>query len=180
MAKPIKVKVVPIIPKVTPSAKVTNQKSSGRCWLFAALNVIRRPMMEKYLLKDFEFSQNYLFFWDKLERFNYNLECIIETKNDVEAQLNNPASQSINEEHRNDNFFPFSQKNKIQIYMAQDKSGKPYQYLSFLFYTQETERYNILLHIKDKVNHDFSLSSDLKDDKDKDEEKALNLKGKRL
>ena len=69
--------------KVTPFAKATNQASSGRCWLFAGLNVIRRQMMEKYKLKDFEFSQNYLFFWDKLERFNYNLECIIETKNET-------------------------------------------------------------------------------------------------
>ncbi|AIL13649.1 hypothetical protein IM40_09395 (plasmid) [Candidatus Paracaedimonas acanthamoebae] len=108
------------------------------------------------------------------------LNDVIEPKNDVEAQLNNPASQSVDEEQRNKNFLPLSQKNKIQIYLAQDESGKPYQYLSFLFYTQDTERYNILLHIKDKVNHDFSLFSELKDDKDKDEEKALNLKGKRL
>jgi bleomycin hydrolase len=74
--------------KVTPDAKVTNQKSSGRCWLFAALNVIRRSMIEKYKIKDFEFSQSYLFFWDKLERLNYNLECIIKTKNEnIEEQL---------------------------------------------------------------------------------------------
>jgi len=67
--------------QVTPRLKVTNQKSSGRCWLFAALNVIRRDMCTKYDLENFEFSQSYLFFWDKLERMNYNLECIINTKN---------------------------------------------------------------------------------------------------
>ena len=67
---------------VTPHLKVTNQKSSGRCWLFAALNVVRREMCEKYNLDNFEFSQSYLFFWDKLERMNYNLECIIKTKNE--------------------------------------------------------------------------------------------------
>ena len=73
---------------VTPRLPITNQKSSGRCWIFAALNVARREMIEKYKLKDFEFSQSYLFFWDKLERFNYNLTCIIETKDeDIESEL---------------------------------------------------------------------------------------------
>lgn len=41
----------------------TNQQSSGRCWLFAALNVIRRQVASKHNLSDFELSQNYLFFW---------------------------------------------------------------------------------------------------------------------
>ena len=73
---------------VKPHLKVTNQKSSGRCWLFAALNVIRREMVKKYDLSDFEFSQSYLFFWDKLERMNYNLECVIKTRNEpVDSQL---------------------------------------------------------------------------------------------
>ena len=73
---------------VKPHLKVTNQKSSGRCWLFAALNVVRREMCDKYDLDDFEFSQSYLFFYDKLERMNYNLECIIKTKDqDVNSQI---------------------------------------------------------------------------------------------
>jgi bleomycin hydrolase len=73
---------------VKPHLKVTNQKSSGRCWLFAALNVVRREMCDKYKLDNFEFSQSYLFFYDKLERMNYNLECIIKTKEeDVNSQL---------------------------------------------------------------------------------------------
>jgi bleomycin hydrolase len=67
---------------VKPHLKVTNQKSSGRCWLFAALNVVRREMCETHKLDNFEFSQSYLFFWDKLERMNYNLECIIKTKDE--------------------------------------------------------------------------------------------------
>ena len=72
---------------VEPRLSITNQKSSGRCWIFAALNVVRREMLEKYKIKDFEFSQSYLFFWDKLERFNYNLNCIIETANqDIESE----------------------------------------------------------------------------------------------
>lgn len=59
--------------------KVTNQKKSGRCWLFAGLNLLRAGAAEKLGLKDFEFSQNYLLFWDKFERSNFFLEAIIET-----------------------------------------------------------------------------------------------------
>merc|ERR1712000_228912 len=58
---------------------VTNQRSSGRCWLFATTNVLRVPLMKKYNLKDFELSQAYLFFWDKLEKANWFLEQIIDT-----------------------------------------------------------------------------------------------------
>tara|TARA_B100000674_G_scaffold490254_1_gene505745 strand:- start:160 stop:1506 length:1347 start_codon:yes stop_codon:yes gene_type:complete len=66
--------------RVKNEGKVTNQKSSGRCWIFAALNMMRLPTMEKYNLEnDFEFSQSYVFFWDKLERCNYFLECIYNT-----------------------------------------------------------------------------------------------------
>ena len=61
--------------------KVTNQHNSGRCWLFAFLNVMRIPMSEKYNLANFEFSQNYLFFYDKLEKANYYLNFIIDNKN---------------------------------------------------------------------------------------------------
>jgi bleomycin hydrolase len=59
--------------------KVTNQERSGRCWLFAGLNLLRVGAMRKMGLKDFEFSQNYAMFWDKIERANYFLEAIIET-----------------------------------------------------------------------------------------------------
>ncbi|TFK44267.1 bleomycin hydrolase [Crucibulum laeve] len=57
---------------------VTNQKSSGRCWLFATTNVIRYGIMKKLKLKDFQLSQSYLFFWDKLNKSNYYLELMIE------------------------------------------------------------------------------------------------------
>jgi bleomycin hydrolase len=59
--------------------KVTNQGKSGRCWLFAGLNLLRPSTMAKLNVKEFEFSQNYVMFWDKLERANYFLEAIIET-----------------------------------------------------------------------------------------------------
>ncbi len=57
---------------------ITDQKSSGRCWLFAGLNIMRPTVIEKYKLGDFEFSQNYLAFWDKMEKANCFLEQIIE------------------------------------------------------------------------------------------------------
>ncbi len=58
---------------------VTDQKNSGRCWMFAGLNLLRAGAMQKMNLKEFEFSQNYPLFWDKFERANYFLEAIIET-----------------------------------------------------------------------------------------------------
>lgn len=56
---------------------ITDQKRSGRCWLFAGLNMLRPGVIEKYNLKNFEFSQSYLYFWDKLEKANRFLEFII-------------------------------------------------------------------------------------------------------
>ncbi len=58
---------------------ITNQKSSGRCWLFTGLNVLRPKVIEKYNMKEFEFSQNYGFFWDQLEKSNLYLESVIAT-----------------------------------------------------------------------------------------------------
>lgn len=59
--------------------KVTNQGKSGRCWMFAGLNLLRVGAAAKLGVKDFEFSQAYLQWWDKLERANFFLEAIIET-----------------------------------------------------------------------------------------------------
>ena len=57
---------------------VTHQKRSGRCWLFAALNLFRVGAMKKLNVKDFEFSQAHIHFWDKLERSNHFLEVMME------------------------------------------------------------------------------------------------------
>jgi len=58
----------------------TNQKSSGRCWLFTGLNVLRSRMIDKYDLGAFTFSQNYVFFYDQLEKANLFLQGVIDTK----------------------------------------------------------------------------------------------------
>lgn len=62
-----------------PSKGVTNQKSSGRCWLFTGLNVLRAQAMREHDLGKLEFSQNYSFFWDQLEKANLFLQGIIDT-----------------------------------------------------------------------------------------------------
>ena len=59
--------------------KVTNQKVSGRCWMFAALNTFRHKMISSFQLEDFELSQAHTFFWDKYEKSNWFLEQVIAT-----------------------------------------------------------------------------------------------------
>jgi len=60
---------------------ITDQQSSGRCWMFTSMNVMRPKIMEKLNLSSFEFSTNYLYFWDIFEKSNLFLENIIETSN---------------------------------------------------------------------------------------------------
>lgn len=59
--------------------EATNQKKSGRCWMFAAFNTMRQGVIEKLKVDNFEFSETYLFFYDKLEKANTFLENIIKT-----------------------------------------------------------------------------------------------------
>lgn len=61
---------------------VTNQKKSGRCWMFASMNVLRNIVIKKFNLENFELSQSYTLFWDKLERCNYYMEAVIEKANE--------------------------------------------------------------------------------------------------
>ena len=61
------------------SKGIADQKKSGRCWLFTGLNVMRAKMIAKYKLGSFEFSQNYCFFWDQLEKSNLFLQGVIDT-----------------------------------------------------------------------------------------------------
>ena len=56
----------------------TDQKRSGRCWIFAATNVLREIIAKKLKLKEFELSQSYVAFYDKLEKINFELEAIID------------------------------------------------------------------------------------------------------
>ncbi|HEL1614266.1 aminopeptidase C [Streptococcus suis] len=58
---------------------VSNQKASGRCWMFAALNTFRHKLISDFKLENFELSQAHTFFWDKYEKSNWFLEQIIAT-----------------------------------------------------------------------------------------------------
>ena len=60
------------------SKGITDQKSSGRCWLFSGLNVMRARMIEQYGLGAFEFSQAYCFFYDQLEKANLFLQATVD------------------------------------------------------------------------------------------------------
>ena len=60
---------------------ITNQKSSGRCWMFAGFNVMRPKVIHEQGLDQFEFSTSYLQFWDKMEKSNLYLEDVIELRN---------------------------------------------------------------------------------------------------
>lgn len=62
---------------VVSTLPVTHQKKSGRCWIFAALNVLRELTAKKLDVTEMEFSQNYMAFWDKFEKSNYFLESVI-------------------------------------------------------------------------------------------------------
>jgi len=63
--------------KASVTPRVTDQYHSGRCWMFAGLNVLRYSLMKKFNLDDsFEFSASYLFFYDKIERSNFYLESL--------------------------------------------------------------------------------------------------------
>ena len=59
--------------------KVSDQKASGRCWMFAALNIFRHKMIAGFQLEDFELSQAHTFFWDKYEKSNWFLEQVLAT-----------------------------------------------------------------------------------------------------
>jgi bleomycin hydrolase len=80
------------------SPDVANQERSGRCWLFSGLSTLALEAMKKLNLKTFELSEIYQMFWDKLEKANYFLENIIETKEEplngrlVSSLLSGPIS----------------------------------------------------------------------------------------
>jgi bleomycin hydrolase len=80
------------------SPEATNQEQSGRCWLFSGLSLLSFEAMKKLNVETFELSEVYQMFWDKLEKANYFLECIIETRNEplnsrmVQALLADPLS----------------------------------------------------------------------------------------
>ncbi|KAG2185495.1 hypothetical protein INT44_002288 [Umbelopsis vinacea] len=108
--------------------KATNQKSSGRCWLFAGTNVLRRLLIQKYKLdEDFELSQNYLFFFDKLEKANYFLENMIDL---AEVDVNDRVVQYLLQTPINDGGQWDMFINVVEKYGVVPKSAYPETYSS--------------------------------------------------
>ena len=68
---------------------VTNQMASGRCWIFSALNVMRETIGKKFDIKEFELSQNFVAFYDKLEKANWFMECVLQ-------EIDNPVGSPEN------------------------------------------------------------------------------------
>lgn len=66
--------------------KATNQGRSGRCWMFSGLNMFRHNVIKALDLENFEFSETYLFFWDKIERSNRYLRWFIDNKDDINVE----------------------------------------------------------------------------------------------
>ncbi|KAJ1736464.1 bleomycin hydrolase [Coemansia sp. Benny D160-2] len=74
--------------KLEIDAPITNQKNSGRCWIFAGLNMLRQHMMKEYNLDELELSEPFVFFYDKLEKSNWFLENILRTLDeDLDGRL---------------------------------------------------------------------------------------------
>lgn len=73
------VRLDPVFSVDLQTGSVTNQKQSGRCWLFSLVNTLRHGFAKKYKIKDFNLSQKYLFFWDKIERANIYYSRMIAT-----------------------------------------------------------------------------------------------------
>lgn len=65
---------------IVPTKGITNQQSSGRCWLFTGLNVLRAKAITRWNLPGLELSQNYLFFYDQLEKANLFLQGVVDTR----------------------------------------------------------------------------------------------------
>ncbi|MCC6477285.1 C1 family peptidase [bacterium] len=80
-----------------PTKGITNQESSGRCWLFAGLNLVRQDAAKKWDMDEFEFSQSYFAFWDLFEKSNAFLEYVIKTRErdimdrELSKQLEDPV-----------------------------------------------------------------------------------------
>ncbi|KAI9030085.1 peptidase C1B, bleomycin hydrolase [Phycomyces nitens] len=127
--------------KVPSEAQITNQKSSGRCWLFAGTNVMRLAVIKKYKLNDdFELSQNFLFFYDKLEKANWFLEQMIEL---AETDIDDRVVQYLLQTPVNDGGQWDMLVNIVQKYGVAPKSVYPETFAS-----SSSSRLNWLVQVK--------------------------------
>lgn len=114
---------------VEPGKPVTQQKSSGRCWMFATLNCIRIPFIKHYNVEKFEFSQAHLFYWDKIERCNYFLNNFIDTVHRGEEVNGRLLSFLLNDPAKDGGQWEFA-ANLIRKHGLMPKSCFPESYSS--------------------------------------------------
>jgi bleomycin hydrolase len=90
--------------EVTPKFSITDQKSSGRCWLFATLNMLRIVAAQNFDVepKELEFSQTYLYFWDKLERYHRAIRYYLDIKKNVQVEFQIPYLNHLYKEAMGD------------------------------------------------------------------------------
>ncbi|CAL8091222.1 unnamed protein product [Orchesella dallaii] len=121
---------------------MTNQKSSGRCWIFAMLNIARIPFVKKYHLDEFEFSQSHLFFYDKIERCNYFLNSMIDVYNRGE-KVDGRLSQFLLDDPISDGGQWDMLVNLVTKYGMMPKKNFPESYSS-----EASQRLNVILRSK--------------------------------
>ncbi|KAI8984612.1 peptidase C1B, bleomycin hydrolase [Mycotypha africana] len=127
--------------KLDLEGSATNQKSSGRCWLFAGCNVMRLAVIEKYKLSDdFELSQSYLFFYDKLEKANWFLENMIDL---AQEDINDRVVQYLLQDPVGDGGQYDMLINLVEKYGVVPKSVYPETYSS-----SNSRRLNYLVTVK--------------------------------
>jgi len=144
----------------------THQGASGRCWLFAGLNLCRVDTMNEMNVKQFEFSQSYLMFWDKLERANFVLESIIETADSpVDDRVVQYLMEApIEDAGQWDMFVNLVKKHGVVPKSAMPEtqsSGATYKMNSILYYQVRQGAMNIRQLYKDEAGLDAMRQSKL-------------------
>jgi bleomycin hydrolase len=129
--------------------KATNQGASGRCWLFAGLNIFRHILMKALDLENFEFSEVYLFFWDKLERSNTYLKWFIDHP---ESKPGDRDYDCILSDFLSDGGFFSTFSNLIMKYGIVPKTS-----MKETFHSEDSEDMNKI--IKDKLDSSINYIS---------------------
>lgn len=140
------------------SIKATNQGQSGRCWMFASLNIFRYILINALDLNDFEFSETYLFFWDKFERSNQYLKWFIENLN-LTAD-DKPFDYMISD-YMSDGGWWNTFTNLVMKYglvpisaMKETFQSEDSEHMNFVIQNQLTSTINYILKNKRKLNSD--------------------------
>ncbi len=143
---------------------ITNQERSGRCWMFAGLNILRPIAAKKLGIKDIEFSENYLFFYDKLEKANMFLEAVMKTRS---LPMDNRYIEFLMNHTTPDGGYWVGLAQLVKKYGVVPKSVMPETYAS-----SHSATINRTLDLKLK---EYALK--IRAEKDVDKQMALKIRG---